>query len=193
MARMRWRRVWVGAAWVLSAGLDSQGQVLNPHPRDVIVQPRALINAEVSDVLEAARRAVEGRTFRLSYTPGGPGADIQMGPGGRPRYIRMISGQEGHAETVTFLHYTGTAARGCDGTPRTGELVLEYQHKGSTWTVNARARSAIELNDAAFEMLAGHQALTSGPVQRGDRTLRALVAPFRTPEGALGGGRPSEP
>ncbi len=111
-----------------------------------------------------------------------------MGPGGRPRCIRMISGREGQAETVTFLHYTGTAARGCDGTPRTGELVLEYEHKGSTWTVEARTRSAIELNDAAFEMLAGHQALTSGAVQRlGDRTLRALVAPFRSPEGALGG------
>src|SRR5712692_10271681 len=72
MRRSKWlsKRLW---KW--SAGLDSQGQVLNPHPRDVIVQPRALINAEVADVLEAARRAVEGRTFRLSYTPGGPGAD----------------------------------------------------------------------------------------------------------------------
>ena len=188
---MRGRRVWVGAAWVLSAGLASQGQVLNLPPRDVIIQSRALIDAEVAAVLEAARHAVERRTFRLSYTPGGPGADIQMGPGGRPRYIRMLSGQEGHAETVTFLHYTATAARGCDGMPRTGELVLEYEHKGSTWTAKARMRSEFELNNAAFVMLAGHQALTSGPVERlSDRTLRALVAPFQRPEGVLGGPPP---
>jgi hypothetical protein len=188
MTLMTGRRVWVGAAWVLSAGLASQGQVLNPPPRDVIVQSRALIDAEVAAVLEAARHAVEGRTFRLSYTPGGPGADIQMGAGGRPRYIRMLSGQEGHAETVTFLHYTGTAAPGCDGMPRTRELVLEYEHKGSTWTVKARTRSGVELNNPAFEMLVGHQALASGPVGRlGDRRLRALVAPFQRPEGALGG------
>src|ERR1700680_3617882 len=111
-----------------------------------------------------------------------------MGPGGRPRYIRMLTGQEGHAETVTFLHYTGAVARGCDGMSRTSELVLEYELKGSTWTVKARTRSGVDVNNAAREMLAGHQALTSGPVERlGDRTLRALVAPFQRPEGALGG------
>jgi hypothetical protein len=188
---MRQRHVWVVAAWVVSAGLASQGQVLNPPPRDMIIQSRALMDAEVAAVLEAARRAVEGRIFRLSYTPTGPGIDIQMGPAGRPRYIRMLGGQEGHADTVTFLHYTGTAARGCDGVARAGELVLEYEHKGSTWTVKARTRSGVELNDAAFGMLQGRQPLTSGPVERvGDRTLRALVAPFQRPEGVLGGPPP---
>jgi hypothetical protein len=132
----------------------------------MIIQSRALMDAEVAAVLEAARRAVEGRIFRLSYTPTGPGIDIQMGPAGRPRYIRMLGGREGHADTVTFLHYTGTAARGCDGVARAGELVLEYEHKGSTWTVKARTRSGVELNDAAFGILQGRQPLTSGPVER---------------------------
>ena len=120
---MREHHAWVVAAWVVSAGL-AQGQVLNPPPRDVINQSRPLMDAEVVTVLEAARRAVEGRTFRLSYTPTGPGADIQI-------------------------------------------------------------------NDAAFDMLQGRRPLTSGPVERsGDRTLRALVAPYQGPEGALGGPPP---
>jgi hypothetical protein len=82
---MRGRRVWAGTAWVLGAALTAQGQVPNLRPREVIVQSRPLLDAEMVAILEAARQVVEGRTFRLSYTPGGPGPDFQMGPGGRPR------------------------------------------------------------------------------------------------------------
>jgi hypothetical protein len=181
---------------VLSAGalviaFASEAQTLNPSAREVIRQSRALIDAEVAAVLAAARVAVDGRTFRLSYQPGGPGADIQMGPDGKPRYIRMTSGEHGQADTVTFLHYTRLAARGCDGTTRPGVLVREYENKGSAWTVKARTRSALELADAAFDMLAGLRRTTSGAVQKlNDRTVRPFLAPFQLPEGALGGPPP---
>jgi len=178
-------------AFALLASVVSQAQTLNQSPREVISQSRALIDAEVAAVLEAARHAVDAHTFRLSYQPGGPGADIQMGPDGRARYIRMTSGQSGHKEVVTFLHYTRTAARGCDGTPLGDERVLEYEDDGTGWRVRARTRSAIELNDAAFDMLIGRRQVTTGPVQRlGARTVRPFVAPWQLPDGVLGGPLP---
>ena len=194
-------------ALALLASGASHAQTLNPSPRDVISRSRALLDVEVVAVLEAERHAVDGRTFRLSYQPSGPGPDIQMGPDGRARYIRMTSGlefgstsvtnggppvtQSGHKDVVTFLHDTRTVARGCDGTPRGDELVLEYENDGAGWRVKARTRSAMEINDAAFDMLAGQRPVTTGPVQHvGTRTVRPFVAPWQLPEGALGGPPP---
>jgi hypothetical protein len=178
-------------AGVLATAVGPAAQTLNPQPREVIRVSRSLLEAETAAVMAAARAAVDGRTFRVSYQPGGPGVDFQMGPDGRPRYLRMTTGEQGHSDTVTFLHYTRMEARGCDGTPRSGELVREYENKDAGWTVKARTRSVAEVNDRAFDMLAGHQPITAGPVQTLDgRTVRPFVAPYQLPAGALGGPPP---
>jgi hypothetical protein len=191
MADVRGGRISVGALCVLVLALVAEGQILNPSARDVLRQSRSLIEAEVALVLAAARVAVDGRTFRLSYEPGGPGADIQMESDGRPRYIRFTTGEQGHGDTVTFLHYTRIRARSCDGTAQPGDLILEYENKGAGWTVKARTRSIAELNDAAFDMLAGRRVVTAGPIQKlNNRTVRPFVAPFQLPDGALGGPPP---
>jgi hypothetical protein len=161
MAGVKGWRVLVLSAAALVTASASAAQTLNPSAREVIRHSRALIDAGKAAVPAAARVAVDRHTFRLSYQPGGPGADIQMGADDKPRYIRMTSGERGQADTVTFLHYARLAARGCDGTTRPGELVREYENKGSAWTVKARTRSALELADAAFDTLAGLRPITS--------------------------------
>src|SRR5262249_2729455 len=75
-------------------------QTLNPSARDIIRQPRALLEAEIVAVLDAARHVLDGRTFRLSYQPDRPGPLFLMGPGGRPRYLRTTSGQFGSAADI---------------------------------------------------------------------------------------------
>lgn len=178
-------------AFVLLAGVASHTQRLNPSPREVFTLPRNLFEAEVSAVLDASRHALDGRTFRISYQPDGPGPDVLMGPDGRPRYIRATSGNSGQADVVTFLHYTRTPARMCGGTSEPGELVLEYENAGRGWSVKSRSRRASEINGAAFDMLAGAHPVTAGPAQRiGDRPARPLIAPYKLPEGAIGGPPP---
>jgi hypothetical protein len=164
-------------------------QRLNPSAREVIVLPRPLIAAEAALVLAAARQAVDGRTFRLSYQPDGPGPLFTMRSDGRPRYVRAISGTSGRADTVSFTHFTGTPARHCDGRPRDGELVVENEQKeGSDWTVEARTRQAIEINRPAFDILSGDVTVTAGGVQRlGSQTARPFSAAYRLVEGAAGG------
>src|SRR5438045_5307992 len=104
---------------------------------------------------------------------------------GRARYMRATSGRNGYADTVTFVHYTGRPVRGCDGTPRAGELVVEYESNGSIHTVTARPRSALEINDSAFDMLAGRVPVTADPIQLLDgRTVRPFSAPYRLHDGA---------
>ena len=182
----------------------ASAQNLNPPARDVIVLKRALTGAEVAAVLEASRQAVAGRIMHMAYQPDGPGPDFLMRADGRPRYIKSTSGrdfvsssasgdgnsrtQSGHVDVSSFTHYTGSVARGCDGTPRTGELVIEFENTGQGWTAKARTRGGSEINGSAFELLAGRTPATSGESRdvRG-RPARAFVAPFVLPEGSTGG------
>jgi hypothetical protein len=182
-------------------------QTLNPSARDVIVLTRPLTGAEVASVLEASRQAVAGRVLHLAYQPDGPGPDFLMRADGRPRYMKSTSGREfvsssassdgtvrtesGQMNVSSFTHYTGTAARGCDGTLRTGELIIEFENTGHRWKATARTRRGSEVNGSAFEMLAGGTSAASG--ERRDvrgRPARAFVAPFVLPEGATGGPPP---
>ncbi|HEY7171773.1 MAG TPA: hypothetical protein VH417_13070 [Vicinamibacterales bacterium] len=178
-------------AW--SCAATGSAQRLNPSPHEVIALSRPLLAAEAALVLAAARQAVDGRTFRLSYQPDGPGPLFTMRSDGRPRYLRAAFGTSGRADTVSFTHFTGTPARRCDGRPDNGELVVEYEQKeGSEWTVKARTRQPIEINASAFDMLSGSVAVTAtGPVQRlSGASARPFTAAYRLPEGAAGGPPP---
>ncbi len=180
-------------AVVIACGLLGRGvsaQTLNPSPREVLGLRRPLTDAETSLVLAAARQASAGRGFQLRVRPDGSGPLFVMRDDGRPRYLQMTSGAdvvEGwssagsspehrsiHVNVTTFIHYPGTQARGCDGTTRDGELVIEYENKNAGWTAKARVRSTVEVNDSAFAMLAGEVAVMSG-AQGGWRARRARV------------------
>jgi hypothetical protein len=188
--------------------LDAQRPM--PSAQELLNQPGPLQSAEVAVVLEAARAMVAGKTCRLAYVPGGPGPQVLIGPNGRPRFLQMTSGYDTsggvvgaargrdgaatatqstavtHMDLVTFLDYTGTPARRCDGTPLAGDLVIEYEQRSTDrrWTARARTRSSMEVLAPAFEVLAGLVPADSGePRQIGDRRARAFTAPwYRTPE-----------
>jgi hypothetical protein len=96
--------------------------------------------------------------------------------------------ESGHVNVSSFTHYTGTVARGCDGTTRSSELVIEFENNGHGWKPTARTRGDSEVNGSAFDILAGRTPATSGDGRdfRG-RPARAFVAPFVLPEGSTGG------
>jgi hypothetical protein len=71
-------------AVALALNAVAAAQTLNPPARAVAAQGRPLTQAEVAQVVGAARNAIAGRTFRLSYQPGGPGPEVLMGSTGRP-------------------------------------------------------------------------------------------------------------
>jgi hypothetical protein len=156
-------------------------QTLNPAPRAVIAQTRSLTQAEVVQILAAARDAVAGRTFKLSYKPDGPGPQVLMAANGRPRFVR--SGTD-------LTEFTGRPARRCDGAPADGELVIEYRNPNDRgWIATARTRTPIEFATPVFDVLTGAIAVESGDVKTvGDRRARAFVAAWRPPAGALPGG-----
>jgi hypothetical protein len=195
-------------ACVMATSPAARSQTLNPPARDVLNSPRPLLPAEVAIVLAAVREAVSGKTCRLSYAPNGPGPEVLMGPNGRPRFVRATSGydatggsfadgngvgrglaqsqQSGHVDVLTFTEYTGRPARKCDGAALNGELVIEYEHRGSDdrWTVKARTRNSVEFAGPLFDMLAGVTPAESGDRRSlGDRVGRALVAPWKAAPG----------
>jgi hypothetical protein len=191
-------------AGMVLLGVAVAAQGLNPQAREVIVLGRALTGAEVALVLEGSRKAVAGRVMHVAYQPDGPGPDFLMRSDGRPQYMKATSGRDfasssasangstrtesGHVDVSSFTHYTGSTARGCDGTPRTGELVIDFENTGRGWTATARTRTDSEINGSAFEMLAGRTEAVSGDSRnvRG-RRARALVAPYVLPAGSIGG------
>ena len=190
----------VGATWV-------RGQTLNPSAQMTLKTSRPLLPAEITLVLDAAREALKGRTFKLSYQPGGMGPEILIGATGRPHYMRAVSGvgevtasavggaggdtslsgrsdAVRHVDIITFTDFTGTPARKCDGSAIDGELVIEYEHRSDTdrWTVKARRATMHEFAGALFDVLSGSSPIESGERRRiGDRETRALRSAFRPP------------
>lgn len=163
-------------------------QAVNPAARDILRGDRPLLKAEIAVVLEAARRAVSGKTLRLAYTATGPGPEVLMGNNGRPRVLRLMAG-----DAITFIHYTGAPARSCGGAALDGELVVEYERRSGDdrWTATARTRTSMEVTAAVFDMLAGGIALESGDrTQIGTRSARAVIAPWKPPQGAQADDRP---
>ena len=91
-----------------------------------------------------------------------------------------------HVDVVVVIELTGRPARACSGAPATGELIVQYRDEGAGWTTSASTRPYPGL-PPLFEILTGDRPVESGGVERiGDRTARALVAPFvpPTPAGA---------
>jgi hypothetical protein len=195
------------AAYGVCLLMASAAQRLSPSAREVLQLDRPLLPAEVSQVLEAVRNQLAGRTCRLSYKPGGIGPEMLMGGNGWPRLIRMTSGfnsvtggavsavggsvpsGEIHVEVITVVESTREPARRCDGQPIEGELVIEYEHRSDKgWTVTARTRTDHDVLSPVFKMLAGAMALEAGVRREIDgRAARALVAPYELPSGATGG------
>jgi hypothetical protein len=161
---------------------------------------------EIAQVLTAARAAIAGRTFRLSYQPGGPGPEVLMAADGRPRFIQTVSGytswsavtgnsaptttREYRANVQEVTEFTRQAARRCDGSPITGELVIEYRNENAQgWTAKARTRTVMEVAAPVFDMLTGTTAVKHDGIKTiGDRSARALIAPWAPPAGAQAGG-----
>jgi hypothetical protein len=181
------------AACLVTAAPIADSQLLNPSAREILNTTRTLLPAEIAIVLAAVREAVAGKTLRLSYVPNGPGPEVLMAANGRPRFVRAVSGYfdpNGHVDVVAFTDYTGRSVRKCDGTSLSEELVIEYEHKStdSRWTVKARRRERNEALAPVFDLLTGNVALESGSRRAfEDRVGRALVAPWKPPDGAIGG------
>lgn len=191
----------------LALGAAALAQTINPSSSAVIRDARALLPAEVAQVLEAARQAAAGKAFRAAYVPGGPGIDYVMRADGRPEWMRTASGADSiseivgpgqralvpraeHIDLLDIVHYTGTPARSCDGSPLAGELVIEYERKTppGAWTVRARTRGDIEPGGPIFDMLAGARTLEPGEIRDVDgRRARAFVAPWVAPANSTGG------
>jgi hypothetical protein len=153
---------------------------------EILTSDRPLQPDELTIVLAAAREAISGRAFRLSYVPGGPGPEMLMGAAGRPRYSRGTS-----SDLTSFIEYTGRPARTCDGTPLKEELVIEYERKSTDdrWNTKARTATSREMGFPVFDMLAGAKTIELGGIRLfGDRVGRALVTPWTLPEGAISGG-----
>src|SRR5262245_13019447 len=187
------------------AAIGGAAQTLNPPPRVVVAQSRRLIQAEITQVLAAARGAIAGRTFRLSYRPDGPGPEVLMGPNGWPRFVRTVSGytswagtvgnetvattREYHADVREITEFTSRPARKCDGTAVDGELVIEYRNESRGWTAKARTRSTMEFAAPIFDILAGTTRVEAGALKPlGDRPARAFGAPWTPPAGSKPGG-----
>ena len=183
-------------------------QTLNPSPREVVKMTRPLTQAETAAILAAARQAAAGKTFKLSYAPGGMGPDLILRADGRPRFERTVSGytswsgsatngsvpttQETHVDLTTFTHFTGETARSCTGSPLTGELVVEYRNEGKGWTATARLPTPHEFAAPLFDVLAGAIPVESGGVREiGGRTARAFVSPWNPPADTVGPTLPS--
>jgi hypothetical protein len=186
-----------------------RGQTINPSAQMILKTDRPLLPAEIARVLDAAREALKGRTFRLSYQPGGMGPEILIGATGRPRYMRSVSGvgevsavagavvgaaddtsfsersdAARHVDIITFTDFTGTRARKCDGSALDSELGIEYEHRSDTdrWTVKARRETMHEFAGALFDVLSGSSPIESGDRRQiGDRETRALRSAFRPP------------
>jgi hypothetical protein len=194
----------VAVAFALNA--VAAAQTLNPPARAVAAQGRPLTQAEVAQVVGAARNAIAGRTFNLSYQPGGPGPEVLMGSTGRPRFVRTVSGytswsgasrngtttttREYHANVRDVTEFTGRPARRCDGAAADGELVIEYRNENEQgWTAKARTRTPIEFAASVWDMLAGVVAVEDAAMKTiGDRQARVFVAPWKPPAGSQPGG-----
>ena len=179
------------------------GVASRPSPRELLNLARPLTSTEIAAVLDAARRAAARRTFRASALTYHHTSDVLIGPSGRPKFVRSISGIEGgvvggvvgtpaqvethwQEEIISIVDHTGRPARRCGGSVEPGELVIEYTRRGPSWTAVSRRRDPAEVQNAtfehAFEVLRGGAALTSG--ERGSiggRPARAFAAPWTSP------------
>jgi hypothetical protein len=192
---------------VVTASIGSHTQTLNPTPQQVINEPRALTAPEVAVILDASRHAADGKSFRIGYTPEGPGVEVRMAADGWPRIKRERHGgdfvasgvasrggwqstapRRGHVDVTTITEYTSAPATSCRGEAMNGKLVVEYEFTSATktWTAKARPRPSHETLAMMFDILAGNVAAASGELgQINRRPARAFIAPYSMAEGAI--------
>jgi hypothetical protein len=112
-----------------------------------------------------------------------------MDSDGRPKFVYTKSGfsmlsagqsQPTTGELETFTHYTRQAARACDGSLLSGELVVEYKNSGRGWSVQARTVDVLEPLSPIFATLTGDIALfDSGRGTVAGRQARDLRAAWK--------------
>jgi hypothetical protein len=185
-------------------------QTLSSSPRKLLNTDRPLTASEIATIFTASRRALAAKTFRLVTAAGGQGTEVLMGPDGRPKMIRRTYGLEGgivfgvvagapgvateptqthwHDEFINIVDYTGRPARRCAGSTAQGEMVIEYEHRGSTnaWTATARNRNAGDVGGPGiapvFNMLLGAPPVASGEREQiGGRWARAFDSSWTPP------------
>jgi hypothetical protein len=196
--RLNWLVVLVACVLAISvAGAQSR----RPSVRDLVKAPRPLTPDENGRVLAAARIAIAGKRGRLisaaDEAAGRRGMEFLVGPDGRLRYFRSSGRIQGGIvtgngtsttwtrELITITHLTGRPARGCDGAPRAGQLVVEYRTEGSGWFVTARTQLYAAAPTPLDDFLARDLRVDSDEVQMiGARSARVFVAPWTAPSNA---------
>jgi len=159
---------------------------------------RPLTLAEDARVLRAVRAAIAGKRGRLissaDEAAGRAGMEFTVGPNGRLRFLRSSGGIMGGTvgsdgtnttftrEYVTITHLTGRPARGCDGTPRAGQLIVTYRNESDGWFATARTQVYAASPTPLDDFLAGDLRVASSELQMiGDRPARVFVAPWTVP------------
>jgi hypothetical protein len=198
------------AAVLLVLTVTVAGQNRGPTALQLLNTDGPLRADEIATVLAGVRAAIAGRTVRLAAAPDGPGPDILVRADGRPRIVRTVGGITGgmigadrtqttwHKTIEIIADYTGTPARGCDGTPLDGDLIVEYRNEDNRgWVAAARTATSQEVAAPIFEALSGRLGMEGGETRTfGRRRARAFVAPWTssgtsiTWEAAAGDPRP---
>lgn len=93
--------------------------------QEVFESNQRLSEAQLTELLKTSHNLANDEAFRIVILPKTAGSDatyeLQMGPAGLPRYLHELG-----PGLSAFDDFTGGPARSCDGTPLTGELVVEY-------------------------------------------------------------------
>jgi len=169
-----------------------------PSVPDVMNAARRLTPGESARVLTAARTAIAGKHGRLvsaaDDAAGRPGMEFSIAPNGRLQFLRWSGGVVGgmvaadgttttwSRDVTVIVQLTGRPARGCDGTPRAGPLVVEYRNEGDGWLATARTRVYPASPTPLDDFLAGDLRVDSGELEMiGGRAARVFVAQWTAP------------
>ena len=195
VVRQHWLEVPVACVLAVSA---AGAQSCGPSVRDLVKAARPLTPGEDARVLSASRIAIAGKRGRLTSAAddaaGRPGTEFAISSNGRLQFLRSSGGIQGGLvvadgtsttwtrEVITITHLTGLPAQGCDGTPRAGQLVVQYRNEGDGWFAIARTRVYAASPTPLDDFLAGDLRVDSGELQMiGARSARVFVAPWTTP------------
>jgi hypothetical protein len=203
--------MWVCLLAVLLVALP-QG----PSASELARVPRPLATAEVDRLLDAMRRALDGKTLTVTFPGREDGPEFLMGPDGRPRFLRLHLEIEGgivggvvpggpppiettyHIDETDVVDYTGIAARRCDGSAADGDLVITYHHDNTTGRWRATAGTRPDGHIGPFtapyaDLLAGRvRASSPAPVDLNRGLSRGFTAPFSAPRTTFGLGEHPE-
>ena len=189
------------ATLLIVLAVSLAGQISGPRPQDLLEVDRPLRADEIATVLASVRAALAGKAVRLARPEGangGSGREMIIGRNGLPHFERTSLSYEGgwvggavdgtplsthyRVDALVITEFTGRAARGCDGTPRVGELMIEYTNEGHGWTTKVKTMRGLGYPAGAFDILTG--ALPSHMGERGfvaGRIARAFIARWTPP------------